>query len=203
MRRVAVGTALLGALVAAGLAAWAWRHDDGVERASIGPTTVVLLGDSLTQMGDWSALLPRLDTANRGYSGYTTAELVPVAERVAREGPAAVLVLTGTNDIRDGLPPATTVTHLGEILDHFRRLSPDTTVVVQTILPRADATAAVAAANEAIGELVAARGVALLDLHPVFDDGAGGLRSSETTDGIHLSAAGYDRWARAIEAFLD
>jgi lysophospholipase L1-like esterase len=50
--------------------------------------------------------------------------------------------------------------------------------------------------------LAAQRNLRLLDLHRAFDDGAGGLRSTETSDGVHLTAAGYARWAELLEQEL-
>lgn len=153
-----------------------------------------MLGDSITEQGDWPSLLPAVPVVNQGHSGFTTAELVAEAETVAAAGPAAVFVLTGTNDIRDRLAPAVTVEHLSTILDRFADASPETTVVVQTVLPRSDAAPQVVETNAAIRALVADRGGRLLDLYPAFDDGSGALRVDETTDGVHLAEAGYRRW---------
>lgn len=163
----------------------------------------MLLGDSITERGDWDDLLPDRPVSNHGYSGYTSEQLVPVAEDVAADRPRLVLVLTGTNDIRDGHGPEWTIRRLEQIIERFQSDSPATRVVLQTVLPRADAPAEVLVLNGAIVELASARGLAVLDLHPLFDDGRGGLRSAETTDGLHLSAAGYERWAAVLDRDLD
>ena len=175
----------------------------GTERAPIDDRSVVLLGDSITEFGDWQRLLPGRATVNQGHAGFTTAQLVPVAEEVADRRPRTVLILTGTNDIRDGHPPSWTIEHLEQILAAFEERSPATALVIQTVLPRSDAPAEVRAVNAALANLAARRDLALLDLHPVFDDGTGGLRDEETTDGIHLSGQGYERWATRLASFLD
>lgn len=195
---LAVGSVLLVSVAAVGVFRW----ERGTARGAITSTTITMLGDSITEQGDWGELLPDHDVANRGYAGFTTAELVEVAEAVAAAEPAAVFILTGTNDIRDGRTPGWTTDRLERILDHFDQRAPDTSVVVQTILPRADATRQVRAANESIRRVASDRGLPLLDLHAAFDDGAGGLRPSETTDGIHLDEAGYLRWAAAVAEVL-
>lgn len=206
-RPVAIGAAALAVIAVAGVAVGAvirWqRGQDATDRATIGPSTVVLLGDSLTEEGDWATLLPDRPVANRGYSGFTSDELVPVAGTVAAEQPRLVMVLAGTNDIRDGHPPAWTERHLRAIVDRFDAASPDTVVALQTLLPRADAPGDVVATNERIVALAAERGLPLLDLHPSFDDGTGGLRPEETPDGLHLNDAGYRRWVELLEPFLD
>ena len=177
------------------LAADRVRAPDGPQRRPIQADSIVMLGDSITAGGDWAALLPGHPMVNEGYSGFTTAELLPVATEVAAASPASVYVLTGTNDVRDGLPPARTRDDLDAILDVFAAESPRTAVVVQTVLPRSATAAEIVATNAAIVELAVERGLEILDLHAEFDDGDGGLRAGETTDGWHLSAAGYDRWA--------
>lgn len=196
----AVGSILV--VLAGAVAVFRWERSTGPTRGAITPTTVVMLGDSITEEGDWGALLPDHEVANRGYSGFTTAELVAVAEAVAEARPAAVFVLTGTNDIRDARPPAWMADQLTEILDRFDQLAPDTSVVLQTILPRADAAVQAMEANESIREIASERGLPLLDLHSAFDDGAGGMRASETTDGVHLADAGYRRWAGLVVDML-
>jgi lysophospholipase L1-like esterase len=200
MRRwlLAVGSILL--ISAGAVAVFSWQRK--TTRGAITSTTVVMLGDSITEEGDWGALLPGHDVANRGYPGFTTEELVEAAEAVAEAEPAVVFVLTGTNDIRDGRTAGWTEAQLSEMLDHFDRVAPETSLVLQTILPRADAPDQVAVANESIRQIASDRGIPVLDLHPAFDNGAGGLRPSDTTDGIHLADPGYRRWAGLVAELL-
>lgn len=179
-----------------------WRFD-WADRNRIDTESVVMLGDSITAEGSWSDLFPETPIVNEGHSGYTTEQLVPIARGVAAHRPRLVLLLTGTNDIRDGRPPSWTVTHLDELLDSIAELSPDTRVVIQTVLPRADRVSEVLAVNEAIRSLAAARGIPVLDLYPEFDDGRGGLRTHETYDGLHLSDPGYTRWAELLRLLIE
>jgi lysophospholipase L1-like esterase len=172
------------------------------ERGSIDRSSVVMLGDSITEQGRWLDLLPEFSIANRGYSGFTTEELVDIADDVAPQCPRMVFVLAGTNDIRDGRSPEWTRRHLAEILDRFESCSAVTQVVMHTIPPRADAVTRVAATNAAITELAFRRGTVLIDLHQLLDDGAGGLRPNDTTDQIHLSEPGYHVWVEEIRRVL-
>ncbi|MGB7877617.1 MAG: GDSL-type esterase/lipase family protein, partial [Ilumatobacteraceae bacterium] len=160
--------------------------------------SIVMLGDSITAEADWGRLLPDQPLVNEGHPGFTTEQLIAVAERVAAADPAVVVVLTGTNDIRDGHPPSWTRAHLEQLIDRLERGS-KTTIVVQTILPRADAITAVQRANAEIRDLAALRGLRLLDLYETFDDGTGALRDHETYDGLHLTVDGYERWASELQ----
>jgi lysophospholipase L1-like esterase len=195
---------LLVVLLAAGtlIAIRLQRSGSETRREPITRSSVVLFGDSLTEGGDWSDLLADHQISNRGFAGFTTEELVDKADEVARDQPGMVLIMTGTNDIRDGHPPSWTIRHLTRILDLFANESPDTKVVVQTVLPRSDAVVEVEALNQAIVELALNRRTLVLDVHPHFDDGNGGLRDDETTDEIHLTADGYARWAGVLDDFL-
>jgi hypothetical protein len=200
-RVIAAGCA--GAVVIVGVWVLIARAREGRARSDvIGADTIVMLGDSITEQADWAALLPTWPIANRGYAGHTTAQLLEEVDDVASHRPRSVVILTGTNDIRDELPASWTVDRLGELIVRLRGGAPDTVVVLQTVLPRADARGPVRAVNEAIRRLASERGVELLDLYGAFDDGTGALRAAETTDGIHLTAAGYERWAVALDEML-
>lgn len=192
---------LVGAVVVsiAGLIAWAVRSNADDRR--IGDDSIVLLGDSITAEGQWDRLLPDRPLVNEGHPGFTTAQLVPVAERVAAADPAVVIILTGTNDIRDGHPPTWTRERLEVLVDRLEDGS-QATIVVQTVLPRADRSAAVRQVNVEVRELAEQRGLGLLDLYETFDDGTGALRDHETYDGLHLTEDGYRRWANELEAVL-
>lgn len=174
----------------------------GTHRGQIDSASIVMLGDSITEQADWKSFFPDLPVVNRGHSGSTTEQLVPIAHSVGTARPRAVLVLTGTNDIRDGRAPEWTASHLGRLVDTLERRSPDTTVIIQTVLPRADHPAEVIATNATIRAVAASRGLETLDLYEPFDDGAGGLRPDETTDGIHLSASGYRRWVSLLAPLI-
>ncbi len=193
---------VVGAVVAsiAGLVVVSMLRTSGSSNR-IARDSIVMLGDSITAEADWSRLLPDQPLVNEGHPGFTTEQLVMVAERVAAADPAAVIVLTGTNDIRDGHPPAWTREHLEQLIDRLENGS-NATIVIQTILPRADAPAAVQQANAEIVDLAARRGLRLLDLHETFDDGTGALRDHETYDGLHLTVDGYERWANELRPVL-
>ena len=193
---------VVGAVVAsiAGLVVVSMLRTSGNSNR-IAQDSIVMLGDSITAEADWERLLPDQPLVNEGHSGFTTEQLITVAERVAAADPAVVVVLTGTNDIRDGHPPSWTRAHLEQLIDRLERGS-KTTIIVQTILPRADAPTAVQRANAEIRDLAALRGLRLLDLYETFDDGTGALRGRETYDGLHLTVEGYERWANELGPVL-
>ena len=196
---------MLAAVLVGGLFAAARQVGFGNDAGDSDATTtrIVMFGDSLTAQGNWRELFPGREVVGAGFSGYTSEQLSRLARDAVRSRPAAVFVLAGTNDVFQGQPPAWTANNLGALITAMNAESPDTQVVLQTIPPSAEVSDEVIATNDAIRRLAAARGVGLLDLHPEFDDGSGGLRDVETYDGVHLSGAGYDRWVALLEPWLD
>lgn len=200
-RAAALSAAVAVSLIAGALLVGRFWKEDRSLRA-VDDRSIVMLGDSITAEGDWSGLFADLPIVNAGRSGFTTAELVSVAGEVAAGHPRLLLILTGTNDIRDQREPSWTRSHLEELIGVVQLTSPTTRIVVQTILPRADRPTEVIATNEAIRSLASDKGVDVIDLYADFDDGNGGLRRHETSDGVHLSDAGYERWAVALQSIM-
>lgn len=190
-----VAAVLTGVGIAAVLNARADRDDsaDAAER-------IVMLGDSLTEAGNWNERFPDRDVVNGGFSGYTTDQLVPLARDAVRAQPGAVFVLTGTNDVYQGRAPSWTTDRLGELVTAIETESPGTRIVIQTVLPSVELGPAVAATNEAIRRFAADRRLDVLDLYPEFDDGFGALHDDETYDGVHLTSLGYERWATLLRS---
>jgi lysophospholipase L1-like esterase len=169
----------------------------------IGSETIVLIGDSHTSLGKWEDLFSTYEIENRGFPGVTTDQLMFTVEDVAASRPRAVLLLSGSNDVALGRPPEWTGARLEELLDVFAQASPDTLVVLQTIPPRADLAGVVPFTNEEIRRVAGERGLPLIDLYPLLDNGYGGLRLGETDDGIHLSETGYLLWSAQLRLFFD
>lgn len=189
--------AVVAAVIAVGAVSVAWwigrRSDRSIEADSI-----VLVGDSITAQGDWESLLSEFPVVAEGHPGFTSEQLVPVARQVAEHRPRAVVVLAGTNDRRDGRPADWTIRHLDAIVQSFVELSPGTDVVLATVLPRDDDPDMVVDVNRRIGELAETNGVELVDLHAALVSNGGRLRPTDTTDGVHLTPAGYRRLAAAL-----
>ena len=176
---------------------------DGTDASNETSARVVMFGDSLTAQGDWNALFPDREIVGEGFSGYTTEQLTRLAGDVVRAQPGAVFVLSGVNDVFQGRTPEWTADRLNELVTAIEAESPGTQVVLQTVPPNAEMSAAVIATNAAIRRVGAARELEVLDLHPAFDDGSGGLRPEETYDGVHFTESGYARWAALLRPAFD
>src|SRR6478752_2611588 len=80
-----------------------WRESGRMVRMpeewETGQGAVALIGDSLTQSGDWAALLPGETVWNFGVAGDTTDDVLARLDDVIGSGPATVALLIGTNDL--------------------------------------------------------------------------------------------------------
>ncbi|HKU44337.1 MAG TPA: SGNH/GDSL hydrolase family protein [Polyangiales bacterium] len=120
------------------------------------------------------------------------------------EPPHIVLLMAGTNDIGQAYDLPHAPERLGELLDHLTAAAPDALVVVARLPPLETYRREVAAYNAALSELIdvrveAGKHIQLVDMFADFPD-------TELADGVHPTAAGYERmaniWFEAIRASL-
>jgi len=159
----------------------------------------VLLGDSLTAMGNWDRLLDRDDIENLGIEGDTT---VGILDRINEPMPngAPVFLLAGVNDVNDFITQAQTLANLRQIV---RTLSVSHKVYLQSTLltrqPKANPKIAALDAKEK--SLCEQERCTFIDLNGVLTDGHQ-LSADKTTDGVHLRPAGYRAWADQIKPLI-
>jgi lysophospholipase L1-like esterase len=147
------------------------------------------------------------DPDHQGVSGRTATELDTLVTGIVNaQDPEAVLLLIGTNDVRNEPNPAGTLP--GEIVSIVNKIhaadDPSTYVLVATVpalAPAEIAPSLLAATNAAVAEAVNAleaqgRAVSLVD--------TGAIGQADLFDGVHPNPAGYDKLAGIwFEAVLD
>lgn len=178
-----------------------------------GPAThrdVVVLGDSLTERGEWWELLDR-PVANRGIAGDTVDGVRARLADVAALDPRVVFVLVGVNDLLAGASPEAVATRHAALLAELRQRLPHARIVVESMLPIRDelvardaalTSATLRRASELCRRGAAAAGADWLDVHAVLADPDGELDPQYSNDGLHLSGAGYRAWAAALAPYL-
>lgn len=162
---------------------------------------VAFVGDSLTERGDWAAMFPGVALRNYGVDGDTTIRLPRRLNLVIAARPAKIFLMIGTNDIgAHEAPPRDVVPRYAQIVRRIRAGLPEAHLVIESLLPReAEYGARIQTLNHDLQTLAQANGAVYVDLFPDFAASDGSLRPEFTTDGLHLNAAGYDRWRRLIE----
>ena len=171
---------------------------------------IVFLGNSITEMGDWKTLTGDSTVINRGIGGDITYGILQRLSLVTALKPSKIFLLIGINDIGKDIPPAMIVHNIGRIVDRIRQESPNTRIILQTILPvnpyvrgfpqHYDKNDKVIQANVLLRKLAAEKGLPLVDLYAAFSDQQGYLRKELTGDGLHLTpnGDGYRQWVALL-----
>lgn len=179
-----------------------WRT--GLDVAAVaGCGGVVFLGDSLTHIGRWELLFPDTPVRNYGIGGERSEHLLTRLEPIVRIQPSKLFLLIGTNDLSLGYSVDEIAANVAALFDELRRTLPGCKLHLQSAIPRQRKFAArIHALNAQYKKLAAERGIAFIDLFPLFDDGNGQLREDLTYDGLHLMGKGYGIWRDAIAGYV-
>lgn len=167
----------------------------------------VLAGNSLS---DWfpADLLPSERTwLNQGIAGDTSAGLLRRLHLFDRTQPETIFVMIGINDLLRGVRDETILENQRQIVRHLQRVHSNSQIVVQSILPhsgggsKAVPNSRIRQLNTQLKAIAEAEGVNYLELHPLFTDAQGNLRSELSTDGLHLNTQGYHIWRSALQLY--
>ena len=91
-----------------------------------------MLGDSLTDNGEWGELFPSVRIINRGISGQKTVEMLGRLDEIIIRKPKKVFILAGINDLAAGIVPGEVCDNIAMIVEKLQayKIRP----VVQSIL---------------------------------------------------------------------
>ncbi len=165
--------------------------------------TVVFLGDSLTQGGDWAAWFPELNVVNLGVEGRTTEDVLERVDEVVATDPDEIVLLIGTNDLGMRRNVESMVRNIQSILVDMRRELPGSRMLVQSIMPRGREFAErIREANIHLRQFSATVHAQFLDLWPTMALDDGELNPAYSGDRLHLNAAGYEAWLSELRPAL-
>jgi lysophospholipase L1-like esterase len=166
-----------------------------------------MLGDSLTDWGEWHELLGR-PAANRGIAGDTTHDVAARLEDALDPPPRTLVLLIGVNDLLRGATAESTSRNILALVAEIRRRSPTTRVIVQSLLPvgarppSGDLRERIDTVNTHLAAEASRAGYEYLDVASALRTPDGWLDPRFSTDGLHLSGAGYQTWATALAPIL-
>jgi lysophospholipase L1-like esterase len=176
----------------------------------ISKSSIVLLGDSLTDQGEWSELFKNCQIVNRGISGDTTDGVFKRLDRITKYRPQKIFLMIGVNDLwNEGKTIPEIVNNYRKNLEFIKKTSPQTQVFIQSILPINNSSYQIAidnqniaAINQELKKLAEEFSYPYLNLHDSFLDNDGQLNVKYTMDGVHLTAEGYLLWAKIIDPYV-
>ena len=183
---------------------WEQKRAD-LARLEMQPGDVVMLGDSITEGGDWATLFPRTQVHNHGIGGDDTVGVLRRLDLVTRAQPAKVFLMIGTNDLGKGtLTIDEIVANVEEIVTRIRIENPTSELYVQSVLPRWHTrTDDLRRLNDGIESVARANDATWIDLRPLFDQGDGTMDLDLAPDALHPNAEGYRRWVEAITPMVE
>jgi lysophospholipase L1-like esterase len=161
-----------------------------------------LVGDSLSMWFPRESLPVGKLWLNQGISGDTSGGVFRRLSAFANTRPEAIYVMVGINDLRKGASDTVILQNYQRILKRLRQTHPGTRIIVQSILPvrwKSIPNSRIRKLNGQIANMAKKAGANYLNIHNWFTDGEGNLRTDLTTDGLHLSAQGYEVWRSALQ----
>ena len=190
-----------------------YRH---LNQVSVVEPDILFIGDSIVVYYPLQELFGTSKTiVNRGIRGYQTGLLLENLDAHLYGGAVdKIVLLIGTNDIGKDVPVNDSLNNLEAIIQSIARDYPLTEIKLLSILPVNEreeykqtvyirTNEKIQEWNQAYKELASA--YMQVEFVPVFDrltDQAGQLKKEYTTDGLHLSVAGYQVLTKALKDYL-
>ncbi|QCZ57437.1 1-alkyl-2-acetylglycerophosphocholine esterase [Streptococcus sp. 1643] len=177
---------------------------------------MIFIGDSIVEYYPLQELLGTAKTiVNRGIRGYQTRLLLENLDaHLYGDAVDQIVLLIGTNDIGKDIPMNEALDNLEGVIQSIARDYPLSQIKLLSILPVNEGEeykqTVYIRTNEKIREWnqayeALASAYMQVDFVPIYDsltDSKGQLQSSYTTDGLHLSVAGYQALSDALKTYL-
>ncbi|MCG8700007.1 MAG: GDSL-type esterase/lipase family protein [Bacteroidales bacterium] len=161
---------------------------------------VVMFGDSITHLNDWTNVFPNQVVINSGHSGYTTRNLLRIAnKKVVKYQPECCYVMMGINDLIQGKSMNKVTKNYKLLIEKLREN--DIKVVVQSTLYtqyHQEINNSVDILNQFLKDYCDQIGIKFLDVNDkLCNDGF--LPGKYSTDGLHLNHEAYLVWSEILK----
>ena len=177
---------------------------------------IIFIGDSIIEYYPLQELLGTSKTiVNRGIRGYQTGLLQENLDaHLYGDAVDQIVLLIGTNDIGKDVPINEALNNLESVIQTISRDYPLSQIKLVSILPVNESTdfkqtvyirtnEKINAWNQAYQDLASA--YMQVEFAPVFEnllDQEGQLKADYTTDGLHLSVAGYQALSNTLKKYI-
>lgn len=187
-----------------------------LNQVSVLEPDIIFIGDSIVEYYPLQELFGTAKTiVNRGVRGYQTRLLLENLD-VHLYGDAVdqIVLLIGTNDIGKDVPMNETLDNLERVIQSIAREYPLSQIKLLSILPVNEGekykqtvyirtNEKIKEWNQAYEALVSAyMQVDFVNVYDSLTDTEGQLKKDYTTDGLHLSVAGYQVLSEALKGVL-
>jgi lysophospholipase L1-like esterase len=179
------------------------------------PNLSILAGDSLSLWFPVELLPEDRNWLNQGISGETSRGLLQRLILFDKTEPETIFVMIGINDLIRGVSDDVILDNQRQILRYLRKTHPKTKIFLQSILPHGGEEATwegrekllaipnsrIQKLNQQLQSIATRQGVKYMDLYPLFISQKGNIRQEFSSDGLHLSPAGYVVWRTALQVY--
>lgn len=188
----------------------------GLNQISVLEPDIIFIGDSIVEYYPLQELFGTAKTiVNRGIRGYQTRLLLENLDaHLYGDAVDQIVLLIGTNDIGKDIPMNDALDNLERVIQSIARDYPLSQIKLLSILPVNEGEkykqTVYIRTNEKIREWnqayeTLASAYMQVDFVPIYDslaDSEGQLKKDYTTDGLHLSVAGYQALSEALKEYL-
>ena len=170
---------------------------------------ILFIGDSLTEWFKLEKYFPDVDIINEGIAGDTTYGVLERLDGVIDVSVDMIFLMIGINDVFNGFQKDDIIENQELIIEQVLTHVNGTKVIVQSLLPVNESMLGspsylnklIKYINKELKSHCDARKLTYLNLFPEFLEGKE-MKKEYTTDGGHLSPAGYDLWASVLEKYI-
>mgnify|MGYP001793950206 CR=1 FL=1 len=172
--------------------------------------SILFVGDSLTDQGEWVELLGNPNIKNRGISGDTIGRILNRLDTIIQTKPKQIFLMVGINDLVNEKKSIEAVLEgYKTILSELQTHTPNTEVFIQSVLPVNNDFVLFWQNNDNIIKLnlklqSLAKEISLqyIDLFSHLADAENRLDAKYTTDGVHLNGFAYLIWKEVVESYV-
>ncbi len=179
------------------------------------PRNIVFFGDSITAGYPLEESYPDLPVINRGFSGYTTINLLNIVrQKVVPLRPGKVFLLIGTNDIAyTNLSNEEIVNNIKQITSIIKESSKDTEIYIESIYPVKESLEIapdvwhvrdnnrIQTINKMIEELCQDEKYTYIDLYnTLVSDGS--MNMNYSVEGLHINNDGYKVISEVLKKYI-
>ncbi|MFQ4146669.1 GDSL-type esterase/lipase family protein [Chlorogloeopsis sp. ULAP02] len=190
--------------------AYYWHKKSQFELLPRSESEIIMLGDSITDEGEWIELLGNINVKNRGISGDTIERILYRLSIIISSQPKQIFLMIGINDLINSRKSVTEILErYQEILKEFQEKTPYTEIFIQSVLPVNNKiyiywqdNKNVINLNLGLQKLAQNFHYQYIDLFSQLLDSENQLNAKYTVDGLHLNGSAYLIWKSAIEKYV-
>jgi lysophospholipase L1-like esterase len=172
----------------------------------IPPASILMIGDSITQGGEWHEFFPGVNILNRGIGTDTSSGVFSRIESYLNERPSKIFLLIGINDLQKGVNIFDISDHIEKIIDIIKNRSKTTNIYIQSVLPCNENIVKanqILSLNDLLKNIAHDKNVTYIDLYIHYLDKNGSQnRNLFIEDCIHLSPEGYSLWVKQLKQYI-